>query len=154
MTLFLASPWIAPLAMMGWRASLGAGVGTVAGAICFNKPDGKLADLVADAIQSGQVVLIVTTRQRITLLPQQTVKVDMVAGVAESRSQALDLVDKYRDVHLADRVFDLATTHAWVNLQQINASEADAQLFERLASSVIYLNPVQRAHLPLCAGDR
>lgn len=81
-TLFLASPWIAPLAMMGWRASLGAGVGTVAGAICFNKPDGKLADLVADAIQSGQVVLIVTTRQRITLLPQQTVKVDMVAGVA------------------------------------------------------------------------
>lgn len=97
---------------------------------------------------------IVAIRQRITLLPQQTVKVDLVMGVAESRSQALDLVDKYRDVHLADRVFDLATTHAWVSLQQINASEADAQLFERLASAVIYLNPVQRAQAAVLAHNR
>ena len=88
---------------------------------------------------------IVAIRQRITLQPQQSVTVDMVTGVAEQRSQALVLIDKYRDMHLADRVFDLATTHAWVNLQQINASEADAQLFARLASSVIYLNPAQRA---------
>jgi cyclic beta-1,2-glucan synthetase len=88
---------------------------------------------------------IVAIRQRITLQPQQTVTVDMVTGVAELRNQALGLIDKYRDMHLADRVFDLATTHAWVNLQQINASETDAQLFARLASSVIYLNPAQRA---------
>jgi cyclic beta-1,2-glucan synthetase len=88
---------------------------------------------------------IVAIRQRITLLPHQSVKVDMVTGVAELRDQALGLVDKYRDMHLADRVLDLATTHAWVNLQQINASEADAQLFARLASSVIYVNPAQRA---------
>ncbi|PVE41395.1 GH36-type glycosyl hydrolase domain-containing protein [Limnohabitans planktonicus] len=88
---------------------------------------------------------IVAIRQRITLQPQQTVTVDMVTGVAEMRGQALCLIDKYRDMHLADRVVDLATTHAWVNLQQINASEADAQLFARLASSVIYLNPAQRA---------
>lgn len=60
-TLFVASPLIAPLAMMGWGASLGAAQGAVEGSICFNKQDGKLADLVADAIQSGQVVLMVTT---------------------------------------------------------------------------------------------
>lgn len=60
-TLFVASPLIAPLAMMGWGASLGAVVGAVAGSIGFHKQDGKLADLVADAIQSGQVVLMVTT---------------------------------------------------------------------------------------------
>lgn len=60
-TLFVASPLIAPLAMLGWGASLGAVMGAVAGSICFNKKDGKLADLVADAIQSGQVVLMVTT---------------------------------------------------------------------------------------------
>ena len=60
-TLFVASPLIAPLAMLGWGAGLGAVVGAVAGSICFSKQDGKLADLVADAIQSGQVVLMVTT---------------------------------------------------------------------------------------------
>ena len=94
---------------------------------------------------------IVAIRQRITLLPQQTVTVDIVTGVAELRTHALELIDKYRDVHLADRVFDLAITHAWVNLQQINASEADAQLFSRLASSIIYTNPAQRA-LPEVIG--
>ena len=97
---------------------------------------------------------IVAIRQRITLQPQQTVTVDVVTGVAELRTRALELVDKYRDMHLADRVFDLATTHAWVNLQQINASEADAQLFERLASSVIYLNPVQRAQAAVLGHNR
>lgn len=79
-TLFVASPLIAPLAMMGWRASLGAGVGTVAGAICFNKPDGKLADLVADAIQSGQVVLMVTTRTE----QQTSVAIDIIQSAVGS----------------------------------------------------------------------
>jgi cellobiose phosphorylase len=97
---------------------------------------------------------IVAIRQRITLQPQQTVTVDMVTGVAEQRTQALVLIDKYRDMHLADRVFDLATTHAWVNLQQINASEVDAQLFARLASSVIYLNPAQRAQGSVLGHNR
>jgi hypothetical protein len=47
--------------------------------------------------------------------------------------------------HLADRVFDLAWTHSWVTLRQINATESDAQLYARLASSVIYANASLRA---------
>jgi cellobiose phosphorylase len=88
---------------------------------------------------------IVSIRQRVTLNPQQTVVVDMVTGVANARERCLALVDKYRDKHLADRVFELAITHAWVNLQQINASESDAQVFTRLAGSIIYANAAQRA---------
>jgi hypothetical protein len=61
-TLFVASPLIAPLAMLGWGASLGAVVGAVAGASRISKDGGKLSDLVADAIQSGQVVLLATTQ--------------------------------------------------------------------------------------------
>ena len=41
---------------------------------------------------------------------------------------------------LADRVFNLAWTHAQVLLRQVNAPEADAQLYGRLASSIIYAN--------------
>ena len=46
---------------------------------------------------------------------------------------------------MADRVFDLAWTHNQVALRQINASEADAQLYCRLASSIIYANDSLRA---------
>lgn len=73
-TLFVASPLIAPLAMLGWGASLGAVVGAVAGSISFNKKDSKLADLVADAIQSGQVVLMVTTLSE----PQTSVAIEVI----------------------------------------------------------------------------
>jgi hypothetical protein len=60
-TLFVASPLIAPLAMLGWGAGMGAVVGAVAGSTRINKEGGKLSDLVTDAIQIGQVVLVATT---------------------------------------------------------------------------------------------
>ncbi|MEO6409395.1 MAG: glucoamylase family protein, partial [Burkholderiaceae bacterium] len=69
---------------------------------------------------------IAAIRHRITLDPEQSVTVDMVVGVGESRDACLALVGKYQDRNLADRVFELAWTHNWVTLRQINASESDA----------------------------
>lgn len=62
-TLFVASPLIAPLFMLGWGAFVGGLAGAAIGA---EKPEerkeGKLSDLVLDAIRSGHVVLIARTR--------------------------------------------------------------------------------------------
>jgi cellobiose phosphorylase len=88
---------------------------------------------------------IVAIRCRITLEPGQSVTIDIVSGVGENRDGCLALVDKYQDRRLADRVFDLAWTHTQVVLRQINVSDSDAQLYARLAGSVIYANPSLRA---------
>ncbi|EPZ16054.1 NdvB [Thauera terpenica 58Eu] len=88
---------------------------------------------------------IVAIRHHIVLEPEQSVTIDMVTGMAETRAQALGLVEKYQDRHLADRVFELSWTHSQIELHQINASEADAQLYARLAAAVVYANPIQRA---------
>lgn len=88
---------------------------------------------------------IVAIRCRITLEPEQSATVDFVTGAADKRDACLGMVDKYQDRHMADRVFDLAWTHSGVTLKQINASEIDAQLYRRLAGSVIYANPSLRA---------
>ncbi|MEG1117036.1 MAG: cyclic beta 1-2 glucan synthetase, partial [Janthinobacterium sp.] len=88
---------------------------------------------------------IVAIRYVITLEPDQAVTVDSVTGMAEQRDAALHLIDKYQDRHLADRVFELAWTHSQVVLRQLNASEADAQLYARLANAVIYPNAALRA---------
>ena len=88
---------------------------------------------------------IVAIRYRITLDPEQSVTINMVTGIGETRDACLGLVEKYQDRRLADRVFDLAWTHSQVVLRQINATEADAQLYGRLASSVIYANSSLRA---------
>ncbi len=97
---------------------------------------------------------IVAIRHRMTLDPQQTATIDMASGIAETRDAALGLVGKYQDRHLADRVFDLASTHSWVMLRQINATESDAQLYARLASSVIYANASLRAESSVLLRNR
>ena len=88
---------------------------------------------------------IVAIRYRITLDPEESATVNVVSGIGETREAALSLVEKYHDRRLADRVFDLAWTHGQVLLNQFNASEADAQLYGRLASSIIYANASLRA---------
>ncbi|MEJ7668260.1 MAG: glucoamylase family protein [Casimicrobiaceae bacterium] len=97
---------------------------------------------------------IVAIRTRITLEPEQTATVDMVFGVAATRDECLTLTEKYQDRRLADRVFDLAWTHSQVVLRQINATEADAQLFGRLASSVLFANPSLRADASILVKNR
>ena len=58
------------------------------------------------------------------------------AELRDTRDAVLGLIEKYQDRRLADRVFDLTWTHSQVVLRQLNATEADAQLYGRLASSV------------------
>jgi cellobiose phosphorylase len=88
---------------------------------------------------------IVAIRHVITLEAAETVTIDMVIGVADSRDNCLALIEKYQDRHLADRVIELSWTHSQVALRQLNASEADAQLYSRLAGSVVYVNPLLRS---------
>ncbi|WP_300438965.1 hypothetical protein [Zoogloea sp.] len=58
-SLFVASPLIAPLALLGWGASLGGFIGAAAG---VGEQKGPFGDLVRDAIAAGQVVLLAETR--------------------------------------------------------------------------------------------
>ena len=88
---------------------------------------------------------IVAIRCRLTLAPEQAAMIDMVTGVGVDREACGTLIDRYRDRRLADRVFDLAWTHSQVVRRQINASQADAQLYERLAGLMVYANPLLRA---------
>ncbi|WP_374710494.1 GH36-type glycosyl hydrolase domain-containing protein [Massilia pseudoviolaceinigra] len=88
---------------------------------------------------------VVAIRYKVTLEPDQMVVLDIVTGMTETREQAVHLIDKYQDRHLADRVFELAWTHSQVVLRQLNATESDAQLYSRLASTVIYPNASLRA---------
>jgi len=97
---------------------------------------------------------IAAIRYRITIDPEETATVNMVSGMGETRGVCLGLVGKYQDRRLADRVFDLAWTHSQVVLRQINATEADAQLYGHLASSVIYGNSSLRADPSLLMKNR
>ena len=97
---------------------------------------------------------IVAIRHRIMLDPDEAATVNIVSGIGETRDACMGLIEKHQDRRLADRVFDLAWTHSQVLLQQLNATEADAQLYGHLASSVIYANPLLRADASLLGKNR
>ena len=83
-SLFIASPLIAPLAMLGWGAGLGGFLGAVAGA---GSKEGGFSALVTDAISNGQVVLVAET-----ISSQETALTKEVMQVS---------VNNYRDVSVA-----------------------------------------------------
>ena len=88
---------------------------------------------------------IISLRRTVTLEPDETAVIDFVIGVTESRESALALVEKYQHSRMADRALDLAWTHSQVTLRQLEATEAEAQLYARLAGAIIYADPACRA---------
>lgn len=62
-TLFTASPWVAPLMLIGWGASIGGLIGAAAGAATGSgNREGWFSDLISDAVARGQFVLGAETR--------------------------------------------------------------------------------------------
>jgi cyclic beta-1,2-glucan synthetase len=88
---------------------------------------------------------IIAIRQRVVLEPNVPLTLDIFYGVSEDRASSLAMLEKYRDRHLADRVFELAWSHSQVVLRQLNANEDDANLFNRLASAVVFPAQEMRA---------
>ncbi len=78
-----------------------------------------------------------------SLAPEQTVRVDFVLVVSETREAAMALVEKYQDPLVSERCFDLARTD--VALGELGATDAEAQTYARLAAALIYADPAKRA---------
>ena len=97
---------------------------------------------------------VVAIRHEIVLDPEEKVTIDIVSGIGKTREACLSLAEKYQDRRLADRVFGLAWTHSQVLLQQINATEADAQLYGHLAGSIVYANSSLRADASVLMKNR
>lgn len=114
-----------------------------------------LEDRAALAGTAGTVLdPVLAIRRVLTLAPRQEVTVDLVLGAAGAREQALRLVDTYRERDAADRVPDLAWTHCQVVLRQLNAGEADAQLYARLAGWVLHPQAALRADPAVIARNQ
>jgi cellobiose phosphorylase len=97
---------------------------------------------------------IISLRRTVSLPPNESAVIDLVIGVTESREAAMAHVGKYQSSRMVDRAFDLAWTHNQVTLRQLNATEAEAQLYGRLAGALIYADPARRANPSVLLNNR
>jgi cellobiose phosphorylase len=92
-------------------------------------------------------------RRVVTLAPDEEITVDLVLGVAGERDAALHLAAKYAQRHCVEHTFELAWAQGQALLQSLHASEADAQLYARLAGAVLYPQRGLRADPALIARN-
>ena len=88
---------------------------------------------------------IVSLRRRVRVRPGKTVRVVFSTLVAPSRSEVLDLAEKYHDVTTFERVATLAWTQAQVQLHHLGIAPDEAHLFQTLGGSILYVDRALRA---------
>lgn len=97
---------------------------------------------------------IVAIRRTLSLSADESATVQIISGVADTREAALALLEKYCDRHFVERAFEMAWFQSQEVLRHLNATEADAQLYGRLANSVIFGNALRRAAPSVIARNR
>ena len=89
----------------------------------------------------------------ITLDPSETATVDLISGIGATREDCVALVEKYQRNECADGAIAAASSHEQLILDKLGATAADAQLYARLAASVVSTNRAMRASPSIIARN-
>jgi cyclic beta-1,2-glucan synthetase len=96
---------------------------------------------------------VLSLRRRVRIAPGGQVRLSFATGVAASRAAAISLAEKYDDPTSAARAFALAATQTQMRLRHLGISTDEAQLYERLASRVLWTDASLRAAPTFLAGS-
>lgn len=109
----------------------------------------KPAAMTSDNVLSGTVGAVLdpifALRQRVKIPAGRQARVTVWTVVADSREAVLDLVDRHRQVTAYTRATMLAWTQAQIQLRHLAISSDEANLYQNLASHLIYANRALRA---------
>ncbi len=88
---------------------------------------------------------VLSLRRRVRIAPGGQVRLSFATGVATSRAGAIALAEKYDDSASAARTFALATTQTQMRVRHLGISTDETQLYEQLASHVLWTDAALRA---------
>ncbi|ESS73568.1 protein NdvB [Methyloglobulus morosus KoM1] len=84
---------------------------------------------------------IFSLRTRVSIAPDATEHLTFTTLIATTRQSIAELADKYHNLTTWDRVSALAWTHAHIQLRHLRIQPGEAQLFQDLASRLLYVDP-------------
>lgn len=87
---------------------------------------------------------IMSLRCRVRLQPGQTVKLNYITGVSDSKEKIMLMAEKYHDCSSIDRAFELAWTRSQVEMRYLNLKKEEIELFRQMMSQILYLSPLRR----------
>ena len=87
---------------------------------------------------------VFSLRRKVRIPAGATAHLDFTTVMAATRSEALDLIDKFSDPAAFERSLTLAWTQAQVRLHHLRIDPDQAHVFQELAAKLIYSDPAQR----------
>lgn len=88
---------------------------------------------------------IFSLRRKVSIEPGQRVILSFVTLSADTREKAIALVEKYHDLSASHRALEMAWTHAHLELRRLRIHQEEMQLYQKLASRILYPHPQFRA---------
>ena len=96
---------------------------------------------------------VMCLRRRLRIAPGGRVRLAFTTGVAASRTAAVAMAEKYDDPAAAARTFALANSQTQMRMRHLGVSADEAQLYERLASHVLWTDTALRAPAAVMATN-
>lgn len=88
---------------------------------------------------SGNVLdPIFSLRYTLSIAPAQRIKVAFITAIASERDKAMALIKKYGEISSSERAMEMAWTHAQLELRHLRIHQEEAQLFQKLASRILF----------------
>ncbi|MBA3602754.1 MAG: protein ndvB [Parachlamydiaceae bacterium] len=81
---------------------------------------------------------IFSLRRRVLIEPGRRVQFSLITAIADNRSAAIALLSKYFEIGATHRAIELAWTYSQLELRHLRIQEEEVQLFQKLASRLIY----------------
>lgn len=87
---------------------------------------------------------IMSLRCRIRLQPGQTIKLNFILGVTDSKEKTTLMAEKYHEIASVERAFELAWTRSQVEMRYLNFNKEEIELYRHMMSHIIYLSPLRK----------
>ena len=86
---------------------------------------------------------ILALRRRVEVPPGKKVRLTFVMGVAETRAEALTMVQHLSSPHQVEHTLELAWTRSRIELRYLNLSTRQADIYQWMLSQIFYFNPLR-----------
>jgi cyclic beta-1,2-glucan synthetase len=97
---------------------------------------------------------IFSLRGSLTVAPDSSAHLAFVTAWADERGAAIQLADQYRDPRVVQRAFEMAWAHSQVEMRHLHLTGAALQLYQRLASAILFPTAALRAPSVVLSANR
>ncbi|MBA4495385.1 GH36-type glycosyl hydrolase domain-containing protein [Paenactinomyces guangxiensis] len=82
-------------------------------------------------------------RRRLTIEPGERVQLSAITGVADTKDEAISIVNRFAGNLQVERSFQLAWTRSQIELRHLHLTAPEAMVFQKLAGQALYTIPLR-----------